>query len=135
APGEARRLPRPRPPRRGSPGISQADFTVVGRGLCSAARRFTMLRGMRMAAGLVLVLSLTGREARAQWGYGGWGWGGGGAPAPRGAALQGAGHYALGAGGYKLDTAQAMSIKAPTGTEDNDYVAPGTPQTAPPPPP
>ena len=67
-----------------------------------------MLRCMRIAMGLLLILSMTGRDARAQWGYGGWGWSGWGATTPGSAALQGAGHYAMGAGVYNLDTAQAI---------------------------
>jgi len=82
-----------------------------------------MLRCMRMLVGLLLILSMTGRDARAQWGYGGWGWGGWGASTPQSAALQGAGYYAMGAGVYNLDTAQARSINANTAMKYNDYVA------------
>src|SRR5215831_11770055 len=91
----------------------------------SADRRFTMLRCMRMAVGLVLIGSMAGGEARAQWGYGGWGWGGwgGGGTTAQSAALQGAGNYAMGAGVYNLDTAQARSINAQTASQWNDYVA------------
>jgi hypothetical protein len=80
---------------------------------------------MRMAVGLALIASMTGREARAGWGYGGWGWGGwaGGGTTPQSAALQGAGQYAMGAGVYNLDTAQAMRINAQTASQWNDYVA------------
>ena len=42
-----------------------------------------MLRFTRMALGLVLILSMTGREAQAQWGYGGWGYGGWGVGTPQ----------------------------------------------------
>jgi hypothetical protein len=76
---------------------------------------------MRLAVGLVLVFSVTGRNAHAQWGYGGWGWGGWGAATPQGSALQGAGYYAMGAGMYNLDTAQARSINADTAMRWNQY--------------
>jgi hypothetical protein len=91
-----------------------------------------MLRYMRMSLGVVLILSITGREACAQWGYGGWGWGGwgGGVATPGGAALQGAGYYAMGAGVYNLDTAQARSINADTAMRYNDYVAQVTQESA-----
>jgi hypothetical protein len=91
-----------------------------------------MLRGMRMAVGLVLIGSMTGGEARAQWGYGGWGWGGwgGGGTTPQSAALQGAGYYAMGAGVYNMDTAQARRINAQTASQWNDYVAQVTHESA-----
>ncbi len=71
------------------------------------------------------MLSLTCRDARAQWGYGGWGWGGwgGGATSAVGSARAGAGMYAAGAGVYNMDTAQARSINANTVMKFNDYVA------------
>jgi hypothetical protein len=80
-----------------------------------------MIRSLRLALGLVAVLFITGREARAQWGYGGWGWGGWGANTPQGATLAGAGQYAMGAGMYNLDTAQARSINADTAMRWNQY--------------
>ncbi len=91
-----------------------------------------MLRFLRMALGLVLILSATGRDARAQWGYGGWGWGGwgGGGATPGSAALQGAGSYLMGAGSYNLNTAQARSINAQTAIMYNDYVAQVTHESA-----
>jgi len=76
-----------------------------------------------MSVGLVVCFALTGRDARAQWGYGGWGWGGWGASTPIGDAAQGAGMYAMGAGVYNLNTAQARSINADTVMRFNDYVA------------
>lgn len=82
-----------------------------------------MLRYCRTSAGLVLLLLLTSRDACAQWGYGGWGWGGWGASTPVGDARRGAGMYAMGAGMYNLDTAQARSINADTVMKFNDYVA------------
>jgi hypothetical protein len=82
--------------------------------------------------GLILIVSLTGRDAHAQWGYGGWGWGGWGVggTTPEGAALQGAGYYAMGAGVYNLDTAQARNINAQTASQWNDYVAQVTHESA-----
>ncbi len=84
-----------------------------------------MIRSMRLAVGFVAILSLTGPDARAQWGYGGWGWGGwgGGASTLQGGVLQGAAQYAMGAGMYNLDTAQARSINADTAMRYNDYMA------------
>src|SRR5262249_15551617 len=97
----------------------------------SAARRLTMIRCMRVAVGLIWILSMSGGEARAQyWGYGGWGWGGWGAQSPQSAALQGAGYYAMGAGVYNLDTAMANSINADTAIKWNDYVAQVTHESA-----
>jgi hypothetical protein len=81
-----------------------------------------MLRSWRIMTGLVLILAMPGRGAFAQWGYGGWGWGGWGAATPGGSALQGAGYYAMGAGLYNLNTAQARSINADTAMRWNQYV-------------
>jgi hypothetical protein len=81
-----------------------------------------MSRATSLAVGLVAVCLMTGRDACAQWGYGGWGWGGWGAQTPQGAALQGAGQYAMGAGAYNLSTAQANSINADTAMRWNEYV-------------
>ena len=84
-----------------------------------------MLRYTRYVLGLVLVASITGGEARAQRGFGGWGWCGweGGVATPESAALEGAGSYAMGAGMYNLDTAQARSINADTAMRFNEYTA------------
>jgi hypothetical protein len=91
-----------------------------------------MLRFMRMALGLVLILSITGREAQAQWGYGGWGYGGwgGGGSTPQSAALQGAGYYAMGAGVYNYDTAMANNINAQTAILLNNAWAQATHEDA-----
>jgi hypothetical protein len=89
-----------------------------------------MIRYGRIVLGISLILSISGRDARAQWGYGGWGFGGWGAATPESAALQGAGHYAMGAGMYNLDTAQARSINAQTAMQWNDYVAQVTHESA-----
>jgi hypothetical protein len=80
-----------------------------------------MIRHRFLTAGLLVILWISGREARAQWGYGGWGWSGWGATTPAGSALQGAGQYAMGAGVYNLDTAQARSINADTAMRWNQY--------------
>jgi hypothetical protein len=84
-----------------------------------------VLRYTRWVLGLVVLVSMTGGEARAQWGYGGWGWcgWGGGVATPESAALEGAGSYAMGAGMYNLDTAQARSINADTAMRFNEYTA------------
>jgi hypothetical protein len=89
-----------------------------------------MIRHTRVLMGLALIVLMSGRDARAQWGYGGWGWGGWGAATPGSAALQGAGYYAMGAGMYNLDTAQANSINAQTAMVWNDYVAQVTHESA-----
>src|SRR6185437_8016854 len=90
-----------------------------------------MMRRMCVLLGIGLILSTSGREARAQyWNYGGWGWGGWGAATPASAALQGAGNYAMGAGMYNLNTAQAMNINAQTAMQWNDYVAQVTHESA-----
>jgi hypothetical protein len=90
-----------------------------------------MIRCLRVLLGLSLILVVSGRDARAQWNYnyGGWGFGGWGAT-PQSAALQGAGQYAMGAGMYNLDTAQARSINAQTAMQWNDYVAQVTHESA-----
>jgi hypothetical protein len=85
---------------------------------------------MRIAVGLVLILSISGRDARAQWGFDGWGWWGWGAATPGSAELEAAGFYAMGAGIYNLQTAQAHSIDADTAMRFNDYVAQVTRESA-----
>jgi hypothetical protein len=82
-----------------------------------------MMRRMGMILCLGVAVSTSGREAKAQWGYGGWGWGGGWGTTPQSAALQGAGQFAMGAGMYNIDTAQARNINAQTAMQWNDYVA------------
>jgi hypothetical protein len=91
-----------------------------------------MIRRVGIVLGLCLALSMSGREARAQWGYGngGWGWGGWGAETAESAGLKGAGFYAMGAGMYNLNTAQATSINAQTAMQWNDYVATVTQESA-----
>ena len=84
-----------------------------------------MLRFSRWFLGFVLLLSMTGREARAQWGWGcgGWGWGGWGVGTVDSADLQGAASFAMGAGMYNLNTAQAISIDTDTAMRFNEYMA------------
>jgi hypothetical protein len=85
-----------------------------------------MLRFLKVAACLTLVLAVTGRAAQAQgWGYGGWGWGGWGeaGQTPEGAYLNGLGRFAIGAGIYNYDTALANQINAQTFMQLNDYMA------------
>jgi hypothetical protein len=89
-----------------------------------------MLHKTRVAVALVLILSATGRDARAQWGFDGWGWWGWGAETPESAALHGAGFFAMGAGIYNLQTAQANAIDADTAMRFNDYVAQVTRESA-----
>jgi hypothetical protein len=91
-----------------------------------------MIRRTCLLLGFWAILSMPGREARAQWNYnyGGWGWGGWGVASPESAALQGAGYYAMGAGMYNLNTAQAANIDAQTAMMWNDYVAQITHESA-----
>src|SRR5262245_41538581 len=91
-----------------------------------------MIRRVSMLLGLCLIVSMSGRAALGQWGdgYGAWGWGGCGVATPESAALQGAGYYAMGAGMYNLNTAQAMNINAQTAMQWNDYVAQVTHESA-----
>jgi hypothetical protein len=91
---------------------------------------FTMCRFTRIALGLIVTLSLTARDARAQWGFDGWGWWGWGAATPESAELHGAGFFAMGAGIYNLQTAQANAIDADTAMRFNDYVAQVTRESA-----
>ena len=88
---------------------------------------------MRLAVGLILLSSIAGRDARAQWGweFGGWGWGGwGGVATPESAELHAAGIFAMGAGIYNLNTAKANRINAQTAIKWNDYVAQITHESA-----
>lgn len=92
-----------------------------------------MLRSMRLLVGFILISSVAGRDARAQWGwdFGGWGWGGWGMVAsPESAALHGAGYFAMGAGMYNLNTAQANAIDVQTAMKWNDYMAQITHESA-----
>jgi hypothetical protein len=86
---------------------------------------------MRLAVGWLLISATIGGNARAQWGFDGWGWGGWGmVGSPESAALQGAGLFAMGAGMYNLNTAQANAIDAQTAMKWNDYVAQITHESA-----
>ena len=91
-----------------------------------------MARLTRMILGLSIILSMSGRDARAQWGFDGWGWGGWGwgVGTAESAELQGAGYYLMGAGMYNLNTAQANNIDAQTAMKWNDYVAQVTHESA-----
>ncbi len=89
-----------------------------------------MLRFRRMAVGLVLILSMTGGNAHAQWGYDGWGFMGWNPATPESAELQSAGIFAMGAGIYNLKTAEANYIDAQTAMKFNDYVAQVTRESA-----
>ncbi len=93
-----------------------------------------MIRRMGLILGLGwILLAAAPRPAEAQfwnYNYGGWGWGGGWGQSPEGAALQGAGFYAMGAGQYNLNTAQAANIDAQTAMMWNEYVASVTRESA-----
>jgi hypothetical protein len=83
-----------------------------------------------MAVGLIMILLMTGRDARAQWGNGGWGYGGWGPSTPQNAALRGPGYYSMGAGGSNMNPAQAKNINANTAMRYNEYVAHATQEAA-----
>jgi hypothetical protein len=89
-----------------------------------------MLRFTRMALGLVLILSMTGREAQAQWGYGGWGYGGWGVGTPGSLQTQAAGQYLMGAGVYNYQTALANNINGQTAIMMNNAWAQATHEDA-----
>ncbi len=79
-----------------------------------------MFRLLRIALGLVVVLSMSAGTARAQgWGWEGWG---GWTTTPEGALAQGMGHYYTGAGIFNEKTAIADSINADTLMRWNDYI-------------
>ncbi len=65
-------------------------------------------------------LLLSAAPARAQWGWGGWG---GGASTLQGDEARGMGAYAVGAGVYNKQTAEARSINSQTYMQMNEYLA------------
>jgi hypothetical protein len=86
-----------------------------------------MPRFLGLATLLVVVCTLSGAPAHAQYrypgGYGGWGgWGGGGASTVQGSIASGMGNYAAGAGAYNVQTAQARAMNANTAMQWNDYM-------------
>lgn len=68
-----------------------------------------------------IVLAACAATAQAQYGYGWGGWGGG-ASTVQGNVAAGRAMFAVGAGQYNLDTAQARSINANTAMQWNDYM-------------
>jgi hypothetical protein len=91
-----------------------------------------MARFGRLLLGFCMISSISGRDARAQWGFDGWGWGGWGwgVGTAESTELEGAAHYLMGAGMYNLNTAQANNIDAQTAMKWNDYVAQITRESA-----
>ena len=89
-----------------------------------------MPRILRMAVGLLLMMSMTGGNAHAQWGHDGWGFMGWNPATPESAELQAAGIFAMGAGIYNLKSAEANFIDAQTAMKFNDYVAQVTRESA-----
>ena len=79
-----------------------------------------MLRCVRIALGLAVILTLSAGNARAQWGYG-WGGYGGWSSSLQGDVARGMGYYNIGAGIYNRDTAVARSINADTYMRLNEY--------------
>ena len=81
-----------------------------------------MLRWTRIPLGLVLILSVTGGTARAQYGWGWGGWGGWGGETPQGSIARGLGALYAGAGMYNEQTAVARSINEDTWQRWNQYL-------------
>jgi len=79
-----------------------------------------MLRCVRIALGLTVILTLSAGNARAQWGYG-WGGYGGWSSTLQGDVARGLGVYNTGAGIYNRQTAIARSIDADTYMRLNQY--------------
>jgi hypothetical protein len=80
-----------------------------------------MLRWIRIPLGLVLILSVSGGTARAQYGWGWGGWGGWG-ETPQGSIARGLGALYAGAGMYNEQTAVARSINEDTWQRWNQYL-------------
>ena len=79
---------------------------------------------------LAVVLVVSGRSARSQWGGYGWGgWGGAGSTAA-GSVAYGMGNLAASAGSYNEQTAQARSVNAQTAMQVNNYMYAATRQNA-----
>jgi hypothetical protein len=80
----------------------------------------------RWIGAVAIVLALAGSSAEAQpiygGGYWGGGYGGGGGQTVQGSIAKGMGVYAMGAGQYNLDTAQAASINSDTAMRWNQYI-------------
>ena len=89
-----------------------------------------MPRFLKMAVGLLFILSMTAGNARAQWGYDGWGFMGWNPATPEAPMLHSAGIFAMGAGIYNLKTAEANFIDAQTAMKFNDYVVQVTRESA-----
>jgi hypothetical protein len=81
-----------------------------------------MLRWTRIPLGLVLILSVTGGTAHAQYGWGWGGWGGWGGETPQGSIARGLGALYSGAGMYNEQTAIARSINEDTWQRWNQYL-------------
>jgi hypothetical protein len=79
-----------------------------------------MLRCVRIALGLTVILTLSAGNASAQWGYG-WGAYGGWSSSLQGDVARGLGVYNIGAGIYNRETAIARSINADTYMRLNEY--------------
>jgi hypothetical protein len=82
-----------------------------------------MLQWIRIPLGLVLILSVTGGSARAQY-FGGYGWGGWGGwgETPEGSIARGLGALYAGEGIYNQQTAVANSINEDTWQRWNQYL-------------
>jgi len=80
-----------------------------------------MLQWIRIPLGLVLILSVSGGTARAQYGWGWGGWGGWG-ETPQGSIARGLGALYSGAGQFNEQTAIARSINVDTWQRWNQYL-------------
>src|SRR4051794_25858537 len=90
---------------------------------------FPVTCNFRWIGAIALVLALASGSARAQpiygGGYGGYwgaGYGGGGGQTVQGSVAQGMGMYAMGAGQYNVQTAQARAINTNTAMQWNQYI-------------
>jgi hypothetical protein len=95
--------------------------TASAGALAQAARRFMMLRWIRIPLGLAVILFASGGAARAQYGWGWGGWGGWG-ETPEGSAARGLGVLYSGLGQFNEQTAIANSINEDTWQRWNQYL-------------
>jgi hypothetical protein len=88
-----------------------------------------MIRRMGMFLVLGAIVSMSGREARAQWAYGGWAWFGWN-PNPRSIDVNSCVYWAMGAGMYDPNAAQAIDLNAQSVMMWNEHVARMTHESA-----
>ena len=88
-----------------------------------------MIRRMGMILVLGAIVSMPGRGARAQWAHGGWAWFGWN-PNPGSIDVGSWVYWAMGAGTYDPNAAQAIDLNAQTVMMWNKYVARMTHESA-----